>query len=137
MKVVKGDLIKLAIEGQFDAIVHGCNCFKTMGAGIALQIANTFPAALEKDKEYSRAIDKYNKLGTISYAEIAQFNDPNELTKQTGRFQVINAYTQYHPGRTVDYDAIRMCLRKINHYYNGCKIGLPQIGCGIAGGDWN
>ena len=31
----------------------------------------------------------------------------------------------------------RTCLRKINHFYRGKKIGLPLIGCGIAGGDWN
>ena len=36
MNIVKGDLIKSAKEGQFDVIIHGCNCFNTMGAGIAL-----------------------------------------------------------------------------------------------------
>ena len=28
-----GDLIKLANEGTFDVITHGCNCMSTMGAG--------------------------------------------------------------------------------------------------------
>jgi O-acetyl-ADP-ribose deacetylase (regulator of RNase III) len=31
MKVIKGDLIQLAKDGKFDLIVHGCNCFCTMG----------------------------------------------------------------------------------------------------------
>jgi len=37
----------------------------------------------------------------------------------------------------LDYDALRMCMRKINHEFPGRKIGLPKIGCGLAGGDWN
>ena len=28
-------------------------------------------------------------------------------------------------------------MRKINHQYKGNKIGLPLIGAGLAGGDWN
>ena len=31
MKEVFGDLIELALVGKFDVIVHGCNCFSTMG----------------------------------------------------------------------------------------------------------
>mgnify|MGYP001795501660 FL=1 len=38
MKTIKGDLVKLAIKGEFDLIIHGCNCFCTMGAGIAKTI---------------------------------------------------------------------------------------------------
>lgn len=38
MKVLHGDLISLALAGHFEAIVHGCNCFCTMGAGIAKAI---------------------------------------------------------------------------------------------------
>lgn len=41
-KEIKGDLIKLALEGEFDVIAHGCNCFCTMGAGIAVAMKNTF-----------------------------------------------------------------------------------------------
>lgn len=40
MKVITGNLIKLAINGDFDVIIHGCNCFCKMGAGIAKQIAS-------------------------------------------------------------------------------------------------
>lgn len=28
-------------------------------------------------------------------------------------------------------------MRKINHIFKGQHVGLPQIGCGLAGGDWN
>jgi len=33
MKAIKHNLIHLAHNGEFDLIVHGCNCFCTMGAG--------------------------------------------------------------------------------------------------------
>jgi hypothetical protein len=42
MKTVYGDLVKLAIAGNFDVIVHGCNCYHTMGAGIAKQIKKNY-----------------------------------------------------------------------------------------------
>ena len=28
-------------------------------------------------------------------------------------------------------------MRKINHMFKGQHIGLPRIGCGLAGGDWD
>jgi O-acetyl-ADP-ribose deacetylase (regulator of RNase III) len=28
-------------------------------------------------------------------------------------------------------------MRKMNRVFKGMRIGLPQIGCGLAGGDWN
>jgi O-acetyl-ADP-ribose deacetylase (regulator of RNase III) len=34
-----GDLLALALAGEFDAIVHGCNCHCTFGRGIAAAIA--------------------------------------------------------------------------------------------------
>ena len=58
---------------------------------------------------------------------------------------VVNSYTQYNYGRNhsdgeshpLNYAALRLCLNKINHEYKGKRIGLPKIGCGLAGGDWN
>ncbi len=32
MKMVKGDLLALADAGEFDIIMHGCNCFNVMGS---------------------------------------------------------------------------------------------------------
>ena len=42
MKIVKGNLIDMALAGAFDVIAHGCNCMNTMGKGLALQIKNNF-----------------------------------------------------------------------------------------------
>ena len=42
MKIIKGDLIALANQGHFEVITHGCNCFCTMGAGIAVPMKQNF-----------------------------------------------------------------------------------------------
>ena len=56
---------------------------------------------------------------------------------------VVNAYTQYKYGsnhtdgvkKPLDYEALTLCMRKINHIFAGKHIGLPGlIGCGLAGG---
>ena len=49
MQTVRGDLLALAIAGDFDVIIHGCNCLHTMSAGIAKSIKHQFPAAYDAD----------------------------------------------------------------------------------------
>ena len=76
-----GNIIKSGLQGEFDVIAHGCNCFCTMGAGLAPQMAaafkcNTFPLEQQEHR------GDVNKLGCI------------------------------------DYDAIRMCMRKMNIQWN-------------------
>jgi O-acetyl-ADP-ribose deacetylase (regulator of RNase III) len=127
-KEIKGDLIILAQQGNFDVIVHGCNCQCIMGAGIAPQMAKAFGCDLFRLEKLSYKGD-INKLGQIDYDD-------------DGRLAVVNAYTQYFFGGynkgliDLDYDALTLCLRKINHIFAGEHIGLPQIGCGLAGGNW-
>ena len=102
MHKLKGDLIKLALRGDFDVIVHGCNCFCTMGAGIALAIKSTFPDAYQSDLKPSKG-DR-SKLGSYSTATIQS---------KGHQIIVVNAYTQYHyrgPGNKADYQAIRVLL---------------------------
>jgi O-acetyl-ADP-ribose deacetylase (regulator of RNase III) len=128
MKSRRGDLIALAQAGDFDVIVHGCNCFCTMGAGIARGIAQHFPEALAADRATERG--NQGKLGSISCAEV-----------QRGDLQltVVNAYTQFDwrgTGRKADYDAIRSCFAEIAQRFAGQRIGYPMIGAGLAGGDW-
>ena len=100
MQKTKGDLIKLALNGEFDVIVHGCNCFCTMGKGIALTIKNVFPEAYQADLKTNKG-DK-QKLGKYSYAK---------LQRNGYQITVINAYTQYHyggRGDKADYNAIKV-----------------------------
>lgn len=127
-KKIKGDLIKDALDGDFDAIVHGCNCFNTMGAGIARTIRMNFPDAYEEDCK-TKCGDK-DKLGTYSSIACDVYN----MKKVT----IINAYTQYHywGGHNADYDAIEKVFKLINSNFKGKTIGIPRIGAGLAGGDW-
>lgn len=128
MKTISGDLIQLAENGHFDVIAHGCNCFCTMGAGIAKAVKEVFHAAFEADKATQRG-DRA-KLGTCSFAEIAL---------GSSSLVVVNAYTQFDwrgRGPKVDYAAVRSCMGWIKRHYSGRRIGLPRIGAGLAGGDW-
>lgn len=152
IRYIKGNLITLAKDGHFDVITHGANCFCTMGAGIAPQMAKAFNCdTFPMERSIHRG--DINKLGTIDY-EIQNIvvSKPitiNGVTHKVPDFGgqdlvVINSYTQYRYGRNhadgdktpVDYDAIRLCMRKINHIFKGKTIGLPMIGAGLAGGDW-
>lgn len=51
---VKGDILDVAKEHQVDIIAHGCNCFHTMGAGVAARLAKAYPAIVASDKESDR-----------------------------------------------------------------------------------
>ena len=132
MKLIKGDLLNLAINGEFDAIVHGCNCFNTMGSGIAKQIKERFPSAYEIDSQTISG--DYNKLG--------QFTETVEIG-HLKPFHLINAYTQYgfnKNGETKDlfeYISFKLILQKLNHKYGYARLrwGFPMIGMGLAGGN--
>lgn len=129
MQTEKGDLIQKASAGDFDVIIHGCNCFCTMGAGIAKTIKQVFPAAYAAD--LTTVAGDNTKLGTYSVAQVAI---------QSGTLLIVNAYTQYQwrgAGRKADYAAIRQVFRLIKQNYAGKRIGYPAIGAGLAGGDWS
>lgn len=131
---ITGDLIELAKEGKFDVIAHGCNCFCTMKSGIAPQMAKTFGCD-KFDLEKHGHKGNIDKLGRIDYDYI-------ELThlKEFRELCIINCYTQYEYGTDktyLDYEALKLCMRKINRLFSGLHIGLPLIGCGKAGGIWD
>lgn len=125
MKTVKGDLLKLALEGKFDVIVHGCNCFHTMGAGIAAAIAKDFPEAYYIDKDTAYGVRA--KLGTVSAAYVKRGDV---------EFYVVNAYTQHQGGANADYMAIKNAFLEVKRLFPGKRIAYPKIGAGIGGGDW-
>jgi len=129
MKTIVGDLLDLAVRGQFDVIVHGANCQCVMGAGIAKSIRALFPEAYEADLA-TRKGDR-EKLGSISVAEVV---------RASVRFHVVNAYTQFDyrgAGTRVDYDAVRSAMKLVKKRYTGRRIGYPRIGAGLGRGEWN
>lgn len=125
IKYIDGDLVRDA--EQYDVIGHGCNCFCTMGSGIAKSIREKFPEAYEVDCRTKSG--DINKLGTISFTE---------NTKPI----IVNCYSQFDfKGRyrgvmDCDYNAIQSAMALIKQHFSGKKIGLPKIGSQLAGGDW-
>ncbi len=120
-----GDLLEFAANGIFDVIIHGCNCFCSMGGGIARSIAERFPEANIADQR--TIIGDRSKLGGYTSVTI------NNL-------KIINAYTQYDCGgpKPIDYNALEKVFTKLNSdLAPDSKIGIPLIGAGLAGGDWN
>jgi O-acetyl-ADP-ribose deacetylase (regulator of RNase III) len=123
LKHAKGNLLDLAEAGAFDIVVQGCNCFNTMGGGIAREIRERYPVAALVDDETLKG--DYTKLG-------------NFTTAFTGKFLIVNAYTQYNMSQGTDvfeYTAFQLILEKITFTFPGKRIGLPYIGMGLAGGD--
>nr|WP_275116218.1 macro domain-containing protein [Aliiroseovarius subalbicans] len=115
----------MGLAGDFDVIVHGCNCFGTMGAGIAQAIAAQVPEALEAD--LATPLGNPAKLGTIS-------------TATHGALTIVNAYTQFRPAGPaplVDLDAVSRTFDVIATRFPTARIGYPLIGAGLAGGNWN
>lgn len=128
MNYVEGDLIALALGGDFDVIAHGCNCFCTMEAGIALAIQNEFPEAYAADLVTAKG--DHHKLGNFSQTSVLR--DSHEIT-------IINGYTQFHfhgEAILVDYEAVRTLFRQIRLQFHGKRIAYPKIGAGLAGGNW-
>jgi len=131
MKEIEGNLISMGLDGDFDVIIHGCNCFCTMGHGIAKEIRVKCPGAYWADQGTEKGDE--GKLGTITYSgRPTEDSEPDKL-------MVVNAYTQFKYGgdmRHVDYDALRSCFKEIKKLFTGKRIGYPLIGAGLARGDW-
>lgn len=131
---IDGDLIELAKQGEFDLIGHGCNCFCIQGAGIAVQMNKNFGTGFYSRYPLEHFSQKGNpdKLGKIEAC--AWYN--NDVF-----FEVLNIYTQWlpgvpnHTGIPLDYAALEKAMRTINFKYQRKHLGIPWIGCGLAGGD--
>jgi O-acetyl-ADP-ribose deacetylase (regulator of RNase III) len=127
LKHVKGNLLDLAEAGKFDVVVQGCNCFNTMGGGIAREIRERYPEVAEADARTVRG--DYNKLGNWTAGTVID---------DDFRFIVINAYTQFDMSTGEDvfeYTAFELILQKLVRLYGIYSIGLPYIGMGLAGGN--
>jgi O-acetyl-ADP-ribose deacetylase (regulator of RNase III) len=129
LKQIDGDLLTLAYHGNFDIIVHGCNCFNVFGSGIAKQIKERYPEAYAADQETD--MDSIHKLGNFSMAKANGDID----------FLIVNAYTQFgynSAGRPVldrfEYESFRLILRKLSYTYGKSRFGFPMIGMGLVGG---
>jgi O-acetyl-ADP-ribose deacetylase (regulator of RNase III) len=126
LKHTKGNLLDLAEQGAFDIIVQGCNCYCTMGSGIAKEIKERYPEAYQVDVLTEKG--SVMKLGNWSEVD-------------TGSFTIINAYTQYgfNAGGAMEdlfeYTSFKLILQKLWALHGNKDFGFPYIGMGLAGGD--
>ena len=121
---ISGDVFIPFKQGKYDAFVHGCNCFHTMGAGVAAAVMRNYPDAYKADK--ATKYGDRDKLGTYSYCD-----------DEGGK--IINLYTQYDYGGgkvNLDYSALERGFTLLNEDLKGQFICTVRIGAGLAGGDW-
>lgn len=135
IKYIEGDIFN-NFEG---VIAHGCNAKGGFGSGFAKAVKTNMPFA---QKAY---LDAYKMNNLFLGSVIWGINDKKDKI-------IANCITQnnYGPGDKLyaSYDAIRACMKILNNasilgipdtkYENGFdNIGMPVIGCDLAGGDWN
>ena len=124
-----GDLVA---DTSITVFCHQCNSFGVMGAGIAKQIALTYPEVKEKDR-----------ITFQHYGPDGMFGNTMPVLTSDGRW-CINMYSQYHYGRgcMTNYEKFEKCLNTLARWLSDkpsdWTVGFPYlIGCGLAGGDWN
>lgn len=112
-----------------NVIIQQCNCFCTMGSGIAYEIRKRYPEAYEADCKTIKG-DK-NKLGKFSWVKA-----------KDGKI-IINMYSQYDYGRDyrrTNYEYFANGLERVTLFMidNNLKsISIPyKIGCNLGGGSW-
>jgi O-acetyl-ADP-ribose deacetylase (regulator of RNase III) len=130
LKHAQGNLLDLAEAGEFGIVVQGCNCFNTMGGGIAKEIRQRYPTVAAVDSLTERG--DYKKLGNWTTAAAIPANGRGNF------FTIINAYTQYNMSVGSDvfeYEAFALILKKLVHELPGNNFGFPYIGMGLAMGD--
>jgi O-acetyl-ADP-ribose deacetylase (regulator of RNase III) len=134
--VLSGNIINLASIAADQhkknvVLVHGCNCQHAMGA-LAGEIAHYFPQAEKAD--FMTPVNDRKKLGSYSQAEA--------ITAKGNKWIIVNAYTQYNGGRVANTSELEETIAKVFHQIakdfppNQTIIYYPQIGAGVAGGNW-
>ena len=79
LKTKYRDLLDAFDANEIQIIIHGCNCFRSFGAGIAKSIKERYPEAYEADLNTGHG-DK-NKLGHYSYAKLSDDKTKEAVNK--------------------------------------------------------
>ena len=128
VKEIKGDLL----AADLDVVCHQVNCQGKMNSGIAKSIREKYPQVYRDYMMLSAMTEPEKLLGEVQ-----------PVIMDDGKFIVMNMFSQLNYGydgrRYTSYDAMWMCLNKINNYIpKDKKIGFPaRIGCVRGGANWN
>ena len=134
IKEIEGDILDTAA----DVILHVVNCQGAMSSGISFELRKKWPIVFDTYinwfYEYEKSSLQGKGRGILGDVCLAKVND----------FQyVANLFAQEYYGsdgkKYIDYDALKRCLKTIAILpIDGMKIAIPHnMGCGLAGGDWN
>ena len=138
-QIIEGDLFDPA--HRFNALAQGVNTKGLMGAGIAVAFRNKFPKMYEEYKEFC---SKYESIlpGLIT----SHYSDDGGADPEDPA--VYNLFSQIQPGKNGDYALLErsvfLMLQEAEDAHSvfdsagelpdgRFRVGLPWIGCGIAG----
>lgn len=143
-EIIKGDLFDPT--HNFDALAQGVNTFGIMGAGIAVKFREDYPEMYE---DYKNMCEKYGESltgllhiwSTIGSTEFlvrtAEHGDgPIPLFLTTPDKTIYNMFSQRSPGKDGNYNYLlksAILVRQDAEAQGFASVGLPWIGCGIAG----
>lgn len=124
-KIIEGDLFDPA--NYFDALAQGVNCEGIMGGGIAVAFKTRYTAMHD---EYVDLCNRYRDIlpGLLHTYTPEYF--------QHGHPIIFNLFSQIQPGRDGDYALLKksaLLMRMEAESFGLHEVGLPWIGCGIAG----
>lgn len=115
--------------GELTIVAHQCNCRGSFDAGIAREIARRFPEVDRAQRLWYQ--EGRQRLGTVQ-----------TVRTHTG-LVIANLYAQEdwvrRPNRiNTDYSALEQCLATLRDGMTAEDVlGMPKIGAGLGGGDWN
>ena len=140
-KYITGDL--LSHPGP---IAHGVNCQGKMNSGVARAIRNKYPKVFTAYLDFIsdlRELD--NKFKPLRFSPLGFTNPVYVFRDEVPEKMVLNLFTQDRYGNDgkqyVDYEAVRKCFANIHNgkglFRSHEVLGIPKIGAGLGGGDWN
>lgn len=125
-KIAIGNIAEMALSGDFDVVIHGCNCQNSTGSGVAEAMFTAFPCVKEADQK-TKAGDA-SKIGTYSYA-VTQSKTGSPLVIVNGYTQVFYG-RQHYKGPPFDIESFERLLSSIMRRFGGrgLRIAYPLIG---------
>jgi O-acetyl-ADP-ribose deacetylase (regulator of RNase III) len=137
-EIIKGDLFDP--DHGFDALAQGVNCQGLMGAGIAVPFRDSYP---EMYVEYKTLCYKYRHIlpGLFQhYVHVPAFVGKSDwgLNIYEAKLpSVYNLFSQIQPGPDGSYELLQratfLMLKHAEEDAEYSRVGMPWIGCGIAG----
>ena len=135
MLIIKdGDVLKSGA----DVIAHQVNCQGVMGGGIAKQIRELYPHVYDEYRDMCKqSRDGYDLLGISHWVQI---DDDHYIVNMFGQhgYGRNDCYTIYPAFKVALMHTVLICERLAAQTNSKVRLALPwNIGCGLAGGDWN